>query len=168
MDGQRIFDGMHLQAAHARLLPVMQTGTGPVSSCNAFPTFNIPAIRGVHESPFTYLEIVQIVKKRGETPPKMIVTNMGNDYYSLRASLARTGSSGTRDAPIPDNVRIYDVAGGAHAIVPFPGCKNIRGTLNWYPVMRFALVQMEKWLKDEASPINAFRFKSTTRIMLII
>jgi len=37
MDGKRIFDGMHFQAAHAGLLPVMQTGTGPVSSCNAFP-----------------------------------------------------------------------------------------------------------------------------------
>jgi hypothetical protein len=86
MDSKRIFDGMHLQAAHAGLLPVMQTGTGPVSSCNAFPTFNYPAIRGVHELPFTYHEIVQILKKRGETPPKMIVTNMGNDYYSLRAS----------------------------------------------------------------------------------
>jgi hypothetical protein len=40
----------------------------------------------------------------------MLLINSTTDYYSLRASLGRTGASGTADQPLPANVRMYDIA----------------------------------------------------------
>ena len=54
------------------------------------------------------------VEARGEVPPKMLLVTSTTDYYSLRASLGRTGASGTADQPLPANVRMYDIAGGSH------------------------------------------------------
>ena len=51
----------------------------------------------MQEEPFTYQDIVARMVKRGEVPPKIAVTNMTTDYFSIRASLARTGSSGTTE-----------------------------------------------------------------------
>ena len=80
--------------------------------------FTAVDLRGVNEEPFTYEDIVGRIKKRGEVPPKIVVPNMTTDYFSMRASLARMGSSGTTEAPIPANVRIYDVAGASAAVNP--------------------------------------------------
>ncbi len=152
MNGKAIFEGMHIQAGHSGLLPIMRSGTGPSSSGGAFPTFSFPNYPGVHEPPFTYGSILRKAVDRGESLPRMIVTNMANDYYSLRASLARTGRVGAKDAPIPENVRIYDVAGGAHAIILSKGCKYTRGNLDWHPIMRAVLVRLNRWIGDGTPP----------------
>jgi hypothetical protein len=150
--GVRVLDGMHLQGGHAGLLPVLATGTGPHSSASPFPTFTAPDLRGVHEPPFTYDEILAAAHHDGLAPPRLVVTNMASDYYSLRASLARTGSLGTSDRPLPESVRMYDVAGSAHVISAAPGCEAPRGHLDWHPVMRALLLHLERWVKDGAEP----------------
>ena len=152
LDGQQIFDGLHIHGSGAGQLPLMHSGMGPKSSAGTFPSFKNPGIRGIHEPPFTYQELVQSAVERGESVPKIIVTNMANDYYSLRASLARTGASGVEDVDIPENVRIYDVAGGAHAITPKGGCEQTRGHLDWHPVMRAVLMHLHQWVKEGNSP----------------
>ena len=106
---------------------------------------------GVHEEPFTYEDIVGRVVKRGELPPKIVITNMTTDYFSLRASLARTGSRGTVDAPIPANVRIYDVAGASHSRGA-DRCELPRGELDWSPVMRALLLALDQWTSNNRPP----------------
>ena len=151
--GRRVFDGMHVFVSAAGLLPILQTGTGPESSGSRTPSFDNPEFRGVNEDPLTIREIVARVEARGEVPPRMLLLNTVTDYYSLRASLARTGASGTEDRPIPTNVRVYDIAGASHLIVPkAPDCRLAPGRLDWTPISRATLLRLDRWVADNTDP----------------
>jgi hypothetical protein len=152
--GRRVFDGMHVFVSAAGLLPIMQTGTGPESSGNGIPNFDNPEFRGVNEDPLTIGEIIARVESRGEVPPKMILISSTTDYYSLRASLGRTGASGTADQPIPPNVRMYDIAGASHAIAAKPPaeCTMPPGRLDWAPVSRASLMRLDAWVAGNIDP----------------
>jgi len=153
VEGRRVFDGVHLQASAGGLATILVTTAGPDSSSNFTPRFTAVDLRGVNEEPFTYEDIVGRIKKRGEVPPKIVVTNMTTDYFSMRASLARTGSRGTREAPIPANVRIYDVAGASHGRSrSSPGCEMPPGQLDWSPVVRAVLVAIDDWVSHNREP----------------
>jgi len=152
--GRRVFDGMHVFVSAAGLLPIMQTGTGPKSSGDGSPSFATPEFPGVNDGPLTIGEIIAKVEARGEVPPKMILVSSTTDFYSLRASLGRTGASGTADRPIPANVRMYDVAGAPHVVFAKPPaqCKMHSGTLDWAPVSRATLVRLDGWVAVNAEP----------------
>jgi hypothetical protein len=153
VEGRRVLDGMHLHTPHAGLLPILQSGAGPLSMANGTPSFADPELPGVHEPPFTYQEIVAAAQRRGEPLPRIIVTNAANDYHALRASLARTGAEDTADAPIPENVRIYDIAGGSHVLwAERPGCGDPRGRLDWHPLLRALLLHLERWVREGTPP----------------
>src|SRR5215467_4268143 len=150
---RRAFDGMHVFVSAAGLLPILQTGTGPESSGNGIPTFANPEFPGVNDGPLTIGEIITKVEARGEVPPKMLLINSTTDYYSLRASLGRTGASGTTDLALPANVRMYDIAGGSHVIVPSaPACALPPGRLDWAPVSRATLLLLDAWVSMNAEP----------------
>ena len=153
VDGRRVIDGMHVFVSGAGLLPIMQSGTGPESSANGSPSFEHPEFPGVHDGVLTIGEIVAKVRARGEVPPKMLLINSTVDYASLRASLGRTGAGGTADLPLPANVRMYDVAGAAHATVPkAPMCQLAPGSLDWTPVSRATLLRLDAWVDSNAEP----------------
>jgi len=144
---------MHVFVSAAGLLPILQTGTGPESSANGIPTFANPELPGVNDGPLTIGEIIAKVEARGEVPPKMLLINSTTDYYSLRASLGRTGASGTADQPFPANVRMYDIAGGSHVVVPqAPTCTLPPGRLDWAPVSRATLLHLDAWVSLNAEP----------------
>jgi hypothetical protein len=150
---RRVFGGMHVFVSAAGLLPILQTGTGPQSSADGIPTFDNPDFPGVNDGPFTIGEIIAKVEARGEVPPKMLLVSSTTDYYSLRASLGRTGASGTADQSLPANVRMYDIAGGSHAIVPrAPTCTLPPGRLDWAPVSRALLLRLDAWVSHNAEP----------------
>jgi hypothetical protein len=150
---RRVFDGMHVFVSAAGLLPILQTGAGPKSSGDEAPTFANPDFPGVNDGPLTIGEIIATVEKRGEVPPKMMLVSSTTDFYSLRASLGRTGASGTADQPLPANVRMYDIAGGSHAVVPSaPTCKMPPGRLDWMPVSRALLLRLDAWVSRNAEP----------------
>lgn len=147
-----VIDGIHHQAGPTGWLPIVQSGTGPTSSAIGVPTPGNPDLRGVVEEPLSLTDFVRVLTERGETMPRSIFTVMSLDYYILRASLFRTGASGTQDLPLPDAARIYDVAGGAHAIIPAPGCLRDRGKLDWRPIVRAVLLHLDRWVKDNVAP----------------
>jgi hypothetical protein len=151
--GRRVFDGMHVFVSGAGLLPIMQTTTGPESSANRGPSYANPEFRGVHEDPLTIGDIIARVEKRGEVPPKMIMITSTSDYYGLRASLGRTGASGTADRPLPQNVRMYEIAGAPHAMVPRARkCPLPPSRLDWAPISRAALTRLDAWIATNAEP----------------
>lgn len=155
---QRVFDGMHVFVSGAGLLPILQTSTGPESSANGAPNFANPDMRGVHEDPLTIGEIIARVEARGEVPPKMILISSTTDYYSGRASLGRTGASGTTDQALPLNVRMYDIAGASHVLLPLQNkdCTIPVATLDWTPVSRATLLRLDQWVSvDTAPPANS-------------
>ena len=150
--GRRVFDGMHVNASASGLANILATGAGPESGTFFTPRFTHTEFRGVTEEPLTYTDIVARVTARGQTPPKMLVTNMTTDYFSIRASLARTGASGTAEAPIPSMVRIYDVAGASHGRATASTCQMPLGRLDFFPVMRATLLNLDRWVREEVEP----------------
>jgi hypothetical protein len=150
---RRAFDGMHVFVSAAGLLPILQMGLGPNSSGADAPTFANPDFPGVNDGPLTIGEITAKVEARGEVPPKMLLVTSTTDYYSLRASLGRTGASGTADQPLPANVRMYDIAGGSHVIVPkAPTCTLPPGRIDWAPLSRALLLHLDSWVGRNAEP----------------
>jgi hypothetical protein len=155
--GRMVFAGLHLHAGASGQMPILEAGKG-ASSANASPTpnFQRPEMRGVQEAPFTYAEIVGAMLARNEPLPKIAVTNMTTDYLSLRASLARTGAEGgTADAPLPDSVRMYDVAGASHSLnttASHADCSLPLARLDYRPVMRSTLVNLDAWVARSVAP----------------
>ena len=151
-EGRRVFDGMHVFVSGAGMLPIMQSGTGPQSSATGSPSFEDPEFRGVHEDVLTIGDIVKRVEARGETPPRMIMINSTTDYFSLRASLSRTGAEGTTELPFPDNVRVYDIAGASHVVVRKANCELPPARLDWSPVSRATLLHLDDWVAKGTEP----------------
>jgi hypothetical protein len=152
IDGHRVFDGMHVFVSGAGVLPIMQSGTGPQSSATRTPRFDDPEYRGVNEDVLTIGDVIKRVKARGENPPKMILINSTTDYFSLRASLSRTGAEGTAEQPIPANVRIYEIAGASHVVVPKAECELPPARLDWSPVSRATLLHLDNWVARGTEP----------------
>ncbi len=151
---QRVFDGMHVFVSGSGLLPIMQTGTGPESSANGTPSFTNPDLPGVHDGLLTIGEITAQVVARGEVAPKMMLITTSTDYYSLRASLGRTGAEGQADQTLPANVRMYDIAGSSHVLIPIkpPHCTMVQGVLDWTPVSRATFLRLDQWVGSNLAP----------------
>ena len=151
---QRVFDGMHVFVSGSGLLPIMQTGSGPESSANGTPSFANPEMPGVHDGLLTIGEITAQVVARGEVAPKMILITTSTDYYSLRASLGRTGAQGEVDQALPDNVRMYDIAGSSHVLIPHkpPYCTLSQGVLDWTPISRATFLRLDQWVGSNFAP----------------
>lgn len=153
VDGRRVIDGMHVFVSAAGLLPIMRSGTGPKSSADGAPSFDNPEFPGVNDGVLTIGEIIAQVRARGEIPPKLLMISSTQDYLSLRASLGRTGATGTADRPLPANVRMYDIAGGSHVTVTqAPSCKLAPGRLDWTPVSRATLLRLDQWVSANIEP----------------
>jgi Alpha/beta hydrolase domain len=150
--GHRVFDGMHIFVSGSGLLPILRSSPGPQSSGDAAPSFQDPDFKGVHEGPFTIGEILAKVTARKETPPKIVMISSTSDFLSLRASMGRTGNDGTAEQPIPDNVRMYEIAGASHAVLLKSDCKLPRERLDWVPVSRATLLQLDKWVSANVAP----------------
>jgi len=152
-NGQRVFDGMQIFVSGSGQLPILQTGTGPESSANGIPTFDEPDMRGVNEEPLALADLLGKVTARGEALPKMMFQNSMTDFYAIRTSLSRTGASGTVEHPVPDSVRIYDMAGTSHVVVPRnPACTLPPNPLDWAPVSRALLLRLDEWVASGREP----------------
>jgi hypothetical protein len=151
-DGRPVFDGMHVFVSGAGMLPIMQSGTGPQSSATGAPSFSDPEFRGVNEDVLTIGDVVKSVQSRGEKPPLMILINTTTDYFSVRASLSRTGAEGTAEQPIPSNVRVYEIAGASHVVVPKANCDLPPAKLDWSPVSRATLLHLDDWVAKGTEP----------------
>ena len=153
-DGKRVFDALHLVAGTAGVLPLNASGKGPGSVASATPGPANAELRGVHEEPFTYAEVMQRLREKNRSVPLIMVTNMNTDYLSTRTSLIRTGAGGTAEAPIPGNVRMYDIAGAAHMNVRAKdqACDEEHGQLDWSPALRAQLAALDEWARGRAEP----------------
>jgi hypothetical protein len=156
VNGRMVFAGLHLHAGASGQMPILEAGTGAKSAtASPTPNFTNPNLRGVQEAPFTYAEIVAAMTARREPLPKIVVTNMTTDYLSLRASLARTGAEGTAEAPLPANVRMYDVAGASHSmntVEKHANCALPLGQLDYRPIMRSSLANLDAWVARNTEP----------------
>lgn len=152
MAGRPAFDAMLILGAPAGGIQ-LRSHPGAESRAGAFPTFNDPEFRGVHELPAVSVsDLMAIVRERREEPPKTIFLNTTTDYFSVRGSLGRTGIGG-REQPLPDNVRMYDVAAAPHIrIAAKSQCSLPYARLDWFPVLRATLLMLQRWTADNTLP----------------
>jgi hypothetical protein len=153
-DGKTVFDAMHIVNAAAGVIPLLATGPGPTSVASDTPGHSNPDLRGVHEEPFTYADVMKKVGAKYRKLPLVVVNNTYNDYLGGRASLVRTGVGGNADLAIPTNVRIYDIAGAPHTNSRDKNkdCAEGQGQLDWSPALRAELVALDEWVRGKAPP----------------
>ena len=142
-----VFDGIHLH--------VGQSGTMPyIAPPDADPDVIRLTLAGDQSVyPFTFEDVLAPLAKRREKPPRILATNVASDYYRRRQSLLRTGpGGGLEDVPLPDSVRIWDIAGASHGIIYRDDCDMPRENLDWHPLLRAGLVQLTRWVKTGTPP----------------
>lgn len=146
--GERlVFDGIHLH--------VGQSGTMPyIPPPGADPDVVRQSLVGDQSVyPFTFQDVLAPLVARDERPPRILATNVSGDYYRRRQSLLRTGPDGSlEDVPLPDSVRIWDIAGASHGIVYRDDCDMPRANVDWHPVSRAALVALTRWVQTGSPP----------------
>jgi hypothetical protein len=95
---------------------------------------------------------------RGEpTAPLIIETNTATEYWQKGASLVHTDPSGTKDAELPADARVYLIAGTQHAgrpgADPRPGpCVNPRNPHSATPALRALFDALEAWVTKGIAP----------------
>jgi hypothetical protein len=88
--------------------------------------------------------------------PKIIFTQTSTEYWSRGASLLHTDVEGETDQVLPDDIRVYLVAGAGHLGKSdgTPGiCQQPRNTLDDRgPILRAMLIQLADWTQSGKAP----------------
>jgi hypothetical protein len=161
---RRVFDGLMPHVAGG--------GLGSFNHRFAQPTRH----NGEHENhayfgdqfPFTYGDAVDPYSKRvdgillrtqKDNPkflPKVMHTQSAAEYWHRSGSLVHTDPLGTKDADIPDNVRIYTFGGTQHGPAADPPQRGIAENLanpgDYRPLLRALLDTLDAWVKDGTPP----------------
>jgi hypothetical protein len=94
-------------------------------------------------------------RKSGHTP-RILFTQTSTEYWSRAASLLHTDVEGKTDLTLPDDVRVYLVAGAEHLGKSdgTPGiCQQPRNTLDDRgPVLRAMLLHLVNWVQNGKTP----------------
>jgi hypothetical protein len=96
-----------------------------------------------------------------KTCPKIVHLNSGTEFWQAGQSLVTTDPLGQRDSTPPDNVRIWSMTSIAHQGVnpamPKGVCAMPYNLTDYRPLMRAALVSLDRWVKD-GTPAPASRY----------
>jgi Alpha/beta hydrolase domain len=91
-----------------------------------------------------------------KTCPKVVHLNSGTEFWQAGQSLVTTDPLGQRDTTPPDNVRIWSMTSIAHQGVnpamPKGVCAMPYNLTDYRPLMRAALVALDRWVKDGKEP----------------
>lgn len=91
-----------------------------------------------------------------QTMPKIMHTQGTGEYWHRGGSLVHTDPLGTRDAVIPDNVRIYTFGGTQHSATSLPLTRgtgeNLLNPADYNPFLRGLLLSLDRWTRDGAAP----------------
>ncbi len=118
--------------------------------------------------PFAYGDMTDPVTKRldgillrtaKDNPkflPKVMHTQSAAEYWHRSGSLVHTDPLGTKDAEIPDNVRIYAFGGTQHGPAADPPQRGIAENLanpgDYKPQLRALLDALDAWVKNGTTP----------------
>ena len=94
--------------------------------------------------------------------PKVIYTYTSSEYWAGHGSLPHTTVAGDQDFELPEEVRIYVFSGTQHGLGSFPltsldpvdgyrGAHSFNG-LDYRPLLRAALVGLDRWVTAGAAP----------------
>src|SRR6266851_2198917 len=165
--GRRVFDGVFDQVGGA--------GRGSFNhrfgqaSRDALQHFNIlfpvdlfPFTDGPSTDPETGAADGLLARaERTGTAPKVFHLLTNSEYFNRAGSLVHTDPTGTKDATLPPNTRIYMIASAPHGPGPFPPVSNAGGgmvgratlnPLNYSPTVRALFRALDRWVTDDVAP----------------
>ena len=99
--------------------------------------------------------------ERTNTAPKLFHLLTNSEYFNRAGSLVHTDPTGTKDAELPPNTRIYTIASAPHGPGPFPPASNTGGgmvgraalnPLDYRPTVRALFRALDRWVADEEEP----------------
>lgn len=151
--GRRVFDGMVIQVAGARRGEFAQRYGQPSVQ-------HVPGLG--HLPPFLDGEVFAPQRERGGMP-RVFSINTSSEYWRIEASMTHMDEAGTADVEPPADVRTYLLAGcqhvpGAPALTrspfssPWVRPANHLTTVDFTPLLRAALVNLERWVAEDVEP----------------
>jgi alpha/beta hydrolase family protein len=170
--GRRVFDGVFDQVGGA--------GRGSFNhrfgqaSRDALQYFNIlfpvdlfPFTDGPETDPETgAVDSLLARAEKDGTAPKIFHLLTNSEYFNRAGSLVHMDPTGTRDAELPANTRVYMIASAPHGPGPFPPVSNTGGgmvgraalnPLNYTPAVRALFAALDRWVtQDMAPPPSAY------------
>ena len=158
--GRRVFDGIHSHIAGIGRIffntPFGQPArTGTQHEDHDFPENEFPFSTATLADPLTGRKGSLF---RGDgSDPKLIETNTSTEYWQKGASLLHTDPLGKQDVTLPDNSRVYMIAGTQHggragATTDAGPNINPRNPHNPMPAVRALLVALDEWVVSGKEP----------------
>jgi hypothetical protein len=161
--GRRVFDGIHAHIAGTGRIffntPFGQPArTSTQHEDHAYPEAWFPFSSATLQDPVSGRSGALL---RGDgSDPLLVETNTSTEYWQKGASLLHTDPLGTRDVALPENSRIYMIAGTQHGgragATSDPGPNvNPRNPHNPMPAVRALLVALDEWVASgKAAPAS--------------
>jgi hypothetical protein len=158
--GRKVFDGIHSHIAGVGRIffntPFGQPArTGTQHEDHGFPENEFPFSTAGLADPLTGKKGSLF---RGDgSDPRLIETNTSTEYWQKGASLLHTDPLGTEDVALPENSRVYMIAGTQHGgragATTDPGPNiNPRNPHNPMPAVRALLVALDEWVVSGKAP----------------
>jgi len=158
--GRRVFDGIHSHIAGVGRVffntPFAQPArTNTQHEDHGFPENEFPFSTATQSDPLTG-KTGSLFRGDG-SDPLLIETNTSTEYWQKGASLLHTDPLGTRDIALPENSRVYMIAGtqhgGRNGATTDPGPnRNPRNPHNPMPAIRALLVALDEWVVSGKAP----------------
>jgi hypothetical protein len=158
--GRKVFDGIHSHIAGVGRLffnrPFSQPArTNTQHEDHSFPESWFPFSTATVEDPFTGSK--GSLLRGDDSDPKLIETNTSTEYWQKGASLLTTDPLGAGDVTLPDNSRVYMIAGTQHggragATTDSGPNVNPRNPHNPMPAVRALLVALDDWVVKGTAP----------------
>lgn len=123
-----------------------------------YPTDIFPFSDVVQKDPVTGWEdgLLARYEDRPELLPRIFYTNSSYEYWGRAASLIHTSIDGKGDIEVPENVRIYHIAGTQHGPGSFPAARSTgeqpSNTVDYRWALRGLLRAMQDWVAAGREP----------------
>jgi hypothetical protein len=162
--GRKVFDGLMLHVAggglgffnHRFAQPTRHNGQHEE---HLYPGDYFPFTYGDAADPFGHRTDGILRRTAAEDPrllPKVMHTQSAAEYWHRSGSLVHTDPLGTRDADIPDTVRIYAFGGTQHGPAADPpgrgAADNLLNPGDYRPYLRALLDALDAWARDGTTP----------------
>lgn len=158
--GRKVFDGVHAHIAGIGRIffntPFGQPArTGTQHEDHGFPENEFPFSTALVADPLT--EQKGALFRGDGSDPKLIETNTSTEYWQKGASLLHTDPLGEQDLALPENSRVYMIAGTQHGgragATTDPGPNvNPRNPHNPMPAVRALLTALDDWVVTGKEP----------------
>ena len=157
-EGRRVFDAVQTHTGIGRLyfnMRFAQIGRYPRQhEEHSYPSERYPFNFAAIPDPFTGKN--EGVMKRPDTDPLLVHCHTSSEYWERHGSMTHTDPRDGSDAPIPDNVRMYMLAGSPHAAIAADNPKWVGqlppSNFSPQPFLRACFALMDRWASQGIPP----------------